>query len=267
MKAAVSFSGGVDSTYAIWKILTTTQDDVMAVVFDTDDLTPEDYETNDIRLFPKGKTLASTLAKAQPIVDWFAANLRPIELVIVPVELPKLIPDWPNTPETYFTNWAVEKVNVNELDRIIISHEKENDGNANRGSRGREGPASWLAHDLFVANATRGSVEFPLIESDYHHGVAMSELPANLMALAGSCNSDREDCTCFKCSKMKFFEREVQAGKTMSEIADYVMSKSLQSSGQWLTMKAWLGTEGIGYIPSIDFPEKDVPTWPSSVFK
>ncbi len=230
-------------------------------------LTPEDYETNDIRLFAKGKSLASTLAKAQPIVDWFAANLRPIELVIVPVELPKLIPDWPNTPETYFTNWAVEKVNLNELDRIIITHEKENDGNANRGPRGKEGPGSWLAHDLFVANATRGSVEFPLIEADYHHGVAISEMPTDLLALVTSCNSQNDPCFCFKCSKRRFFARQLESGKTMPEIAEYVRQKSALPNGNWLTMKTWLGDEGVGYTPSINFPERDMPTWPSSVFK
>jgi hypothetical protein len=267
MKAAVAFSGGLDSTYAIWKILTTTQDSVTAVIFDLDGLLPEDYETYDIRIFLRNAKLESSLAKVQPILDWFAANLRPVNLAVVPITPDKLIHEHPNTPETYFTDWGVGLVNAGDLDRIIITHEKENDGNANRGRFGKEGPGSWLAYDRFMLNATRGSLEFPLLDSDYHHGVAMAEIPHDLMALVSSCNSGRENCTCFKCSKMKFFERELQAGKTTSEISNYIMSKSLQPNGRWLTMKTWLGEEDIGYIPSMIFEEKDMPTWPSSVFK
>ena len=265
MKTIIAASGGVDSTYALWKTLTSTQDDVTAVTLNFNGITPEIKQQYDVRGI-SGIKGSSRSARVSLITDWLRQNVRDFTSVTVNV-LPDLMDKGlPNSPQTMLVNWAVPKINAGEADRIVSSAERENDGYANCGTvSGRMGGAA-AAKSVFVQKATRGEIDFMLLDPAYSHAVAMSEMPAILVDLTRSCDRNIEvPCgVCMKCSKRKFFAEALASGKTATEVTQYVIDKSTPQPGRWRSMKYWLAEE----VPTCDRPASsetwDTPSWPTS---
>jgi tRNA(Met) C34 N-acetyltransferase TmcA len=71
MKTVLTFSGGIDSTYVLWKLLSETQDEITAIFISSDNLSPADFSRYDLRAF-RGSSQATADASAQ----WLQSNVR-----------------------------------------------------------------------------------------------------------------------------------------------------------------------------------------------
>lgn len=271
MKTIIGNSGGLDSTYALWKLLTTTNDDVTVVLLNTDDLTGEVMRKFDVRSFNSAQSNSSRAARVRSIVNWLSTNVRPCTLSEVRLDATVLRRgvEYPNNPQTIIVDWAVQKINAGEADKVVVTTERENDGFSNGGTIASRAPGAIAAKDRFVADATRGELSFILLDMNYHQGVAIRELPAELYALTRSCDSPApEPCgVCFKCSKRKFFAEAISQGKTDEEIRSYVALKSELPNNRWRSMKFWIAED----VPTCAYQSVDktwdMLVWPQSVNK
>lgn len=271
MRTIIGNSGGLDSTYALWKILSTTDDEVTVVLLNTDGLTNEVVRKFDVRSFNSEQPSKRRGVRVQSIVEWLSQNVRPCTLVEAQIE-PSLLRrgiEHPNNPQTIIVDWAIQRINAGLADRVIVTTERENDGYSNGGTIGSRAPGALAAHDRFVSDATRGQLSFLLLDMNYHQGVAIRELPPELFALTRSCDrAEYYPCeVCFKCSKRKFFAEAIARGETDEQIKQKVASKSELPDGRWRTMKHWIAEEVPTCItPPID-KTWDMPVWPSSIDK
>ena len=205
MRTIIGNSGGLDSTYALWKLLSTTDDEVTVVVLNTNTLTQQIRDKFDVRSFNSAENGIGRSQRVQNILNWLAANVRPCTVVNVDLDenvLRRGI-DYPNNPQTAIVEWAIAKINAGEADKVIVTTERENDGYSNGGTITTRAPGAIAAKNLFVEFATRGEISFMLLDSGYHQGVALREMPQALIDLTHSCDvQGSEPCgVCFKCSK------------------------------------------------------------------
>jgi len=273
-RTLIGLSGGLDSTYTLYKTLTETNDEVTALIIS---FNRTSYNKSILMDVESKEEYEGKIRNIKKIVGWLKANVRDFTLVEHEYDPDLLIRSQIDTPGVgpvvYIVMHAVEKINRNELDKIVLSNEKENDGF--NYSRHGHTPGAKRALDFFKSKAKRGSITFPLIEMNYHQGNAISELPKELYAMTRSCSDadyDSEPCgICFKCSKRKFFAEMIDQGKSMEEIADYVYQKSMKPNGKWRSMKVWLFDEVSTYKrfnknhtrPLLDY-EVNPPVYPES---
>jgi hypothetical protein len=270
MKTIIGNSGGLDSTYALWKLLSSTNDEVTVVLLNTDDLTLKIKTKFDVRSFNSSQSNEGRANRVRSIVEWLSINVRPCTLANIDIDssILKRGIEYPNNPQTIIVDWAINKINANLADKVIVTTEFENDGFSNGGTILTRAPGALAARDRFVNNSTRGQLSFMLLDMDYHQGVATREIPAELFSLTRSCDSpEPEPCgVCFKCSKRKFFAEAITAGKSDDEIRMYISLKSKLPDGRWMTMKNWLKDDVSTYVGGGN-KTWDMPVWPSSVYK
>jgi len=252
-KTAIGLSGGLDSAYALWKILSTTNEEVTAYIIKMEVMVGnkeihEKYKQKLFNGFMFPLSVELERAKVQNsnnIANWLKTNVRDFNVVEVDfdVELLNDYGDYKRSPPTYLLKLVLDKLNSGEIDKLVIPHEKENDGHSSWSQTGKIA-ASKAAYDMFVKHATRGTISFPLLDYNYHQGYAFSEMPQELIDLTNSCEISDPACgVCFKCSKRKFFLRCIADGMTMQGIADFIDSKYYQVPDKWMSMKVWLHQE------------------------
>ena len=270
MKTIIGNSGGLDSTYALWKLLSSTADEVTVVLLNTDDLTPQIKTKYDVRSFNSNQPNDGRLTRVRTIVEWLSANVRSCTLVEVNIDASVLKRgiEYPNNPQTIIVDWAIGKINANLADKVIVTTERENDGFSNGGTITTRAPGALAARDRFVTDATRGQLSFMLLDMSYHQGIATREMPAELFALTRSCDSPApEPCgVCFKCSKRKFFAEAIADGKSDDQIRAHIATKSELPDSRWMTMKNWLKDDVSSYVGGGD-RTWNMPVWPSSIDK
>lgn len=188
MRTIIGNSGGLDSTYALWKLLSTTNDEVTVVVLNTGTMTKQVKNRFDVRSFNSLGDSNSRSQRVQNILNWLSANVRPCTVVNVDLDenvLRRGI-DYPNNPQTAIVEWAIAKINTGEADKVIVTTERENDGYSNGGTITTRAPGAIAAKNLFVEFAARGEISFMLLDSGYHQGVALREMPQALIDLTHS---------------------------------------------------------------------------------
>ena len=256
MKTLLSISGGVDSTYLLWKILTETTDEVVAINVDVASITQQLKLKYDIRAFNNED--AKNANKIKLIIEWLKANVRDFTFISEPINEAYLSRDmsYPNSPSVYFTRYSLNKINTNIADRLCISHEWENDGLANGGTVGKNrSTGSIIAKEIFIKGATRGSIEFSLLDMDYNHSYALSELPSELYDIIVL----NEAKSSLKYLKRQWFKDRLAEGKTPKEIGDIAKAKCVLPNGKWHSMKLWVN----GIEPN-ENNTWDIPKWPTS---
>lgn len=258
MKTFVSFSGGMDSTYLLWKLLSETTDEIIALNLDVDNTDPYIVRKYGLRAFTHEGGSSAHADKIHNIAQYLKTNVRDFTLVKEPISVEFLSRDInsPNNPPGYLTRYAVQKINNGEIDRFCCSNEWENDGHAHGGTIGRNRrPGAWVAREIFEATATRGSIEFTLLDMDYNQSYALAEMPKELIDMIRYPKSKNE----FKNTKVSWFKRQLNEGKTPAEIGAMAKAKCMLPNGKWHSMKSWINDEE----PN-DSNTWDVPTWPSS---
>jgi 7-cyano-7-deazaguanine synthase in queuosine biosynthesis len=282
MRTSIPISGGLDSTYALWKLLTETSDSIEAVYIDMKDINAQKAAELKTSGFCRNISKEETelrFSRVEKIVEWCNKNIRPFTFIkhIYDVNLIDL--NYANEPAVYLVGLYIDKINNNLHDKIVIPYEQENDGHGSNERQPDFGKVrtsgSTKAKKRFLDQAKRGEINFMLLDMNYHQGYAFKEMPEDLLKLTRSCDEPeshtRECGVCFKCSKRKFFKQKIEKNESLTEIWDYVQKKSNRKNNKWLSMKSWLATEVSTYryfISAVDrIPEKierDKPEWPTS---
>lgn len=257
MKSFVSLSGGIDSTYLLWKLLAETSDEVTAFHIDLTNVDHSFKIKYDTRSFDFHLTEDATSKVVNSIVAWLKQNVRDFTFLSEPMNEQYLVPDWnvPNNPPAYILRYAIDKINSNQIDRVCLSSEWENDGGANGGTVTTRRTGAWVAHEFFLEKATRGRIDFTLLDMDYNQSFALAEMPQALQNIILSSRSEEH----YKSIKTKYFQELLAEGKTPKECGDIAKARCILSNGKWLSMKHWLTNSD-----ATDKDAWDMPTWPTS---
>jgi hypothetical protein len=258
MKTLVPFTGGMDSTYLLWKLLTETSDEITAVNFDIGNTDPYLRGKYNLRSFTPEDFRLEQADRVINIAIWLKQNVRDFTFVKEPISKDFLAKDLalPNNTAGYFARYAIPKINNGDFDRMCLSHEWDNDGLSNGGTIGTmRRPGAWVAHELFVANATRGSIDFTLLDMNYNQAYALSEMPKHLVDLVRY----PKIANPLKAKKTSWFKGRLNEGKTPAQAGDIAKAKCTLPNGKWFSMRYWV--EG---LEPTDQNTWDVPTWPSS---
>jgi hypothetical protein len=258
MRTLVPLTGGMDSTYLLWKLLSQTQDEITAINLDFGNTDPDLRRKYDLRAFSPEDWTFGHSDKPQLVAAWLKTNVRNFTTVTEPMTVEFMSKDinFPNNPPGYLARYAVKKINNNEFDRLCLANEWENDGAANGGTIGRtRRPGAWVAYDVFVATAQRGSLDFTLLDMNYNQAYALAEMPKELIDLVRY----PKTLNLAKASKVSWFKRQLNEGKTPAEAGDIAKAKCTLPNGKWHSMKSWVN----GQEPT-DSNTWDMPTWPSS---
>jgi hypothetical protein len=254
MKTILSLSGGLDSTYLLWKLLSETSDEITAVFIDVSNADHRIRQKYDIRGFTFEESGGEFGDKVQAIVDWLKTNVRDFTFIVEPVDVNYLTRgiSSPNNPPAYLTRYAVPKINDGTYDRLCLSNEWGNDGFSNGGTTTVRRVGAWVAHDIFAEQATRGRLDFTLLDMDYNQAYAISEMPPSLYDLFKP-DGGR------KSTKREWFKSQLDSGMSPKEVGDFAKSKCMLPDGKWHSINFWV--VGISAEQSQTW---DMPTWPSS---
>jgi len=254
MKTIIPLSGGLDSTYALWKLLSETSDEVTALFVNMDNFDTAWNLRYDLRGFSGGDdpTLAFT------VFEWLKQNVRTFTLLNHSFDTNNLVRGFgkTNNPQVYATRYAIPKINEGEYDRISFAVEKENDGWSNGGTINFRRPGSIAAREIFVATAQRGSIDFPLVTSNYTQANALFELPKPLLDIIIAYS---ENDTSFKYKKKQWLKSLLNEGKTTEEIYGIWYSKCTVYPDKWFSMKYWIND-----VEPTEQNTWSMPEWPTS---
>jgi 7-cyano-7-deazaguanine synthase in queuosine biosynthesis len=273
MKSLLLISGGVDSTYCLWKELSTTSNDVTAVFLNSRNNDNLNKATN-LSAFCGGPINKANEISCNNIVDWLRKNVRDFNFINHQIDNSyfKKNASSSDNPLTYAVRYFINDLNNGIYDQFIFSYEKENDGYANGGNvNGVRQAASMPALIEFKELAKRGSIMFPLIDNDYCQSFANKELPSDLFNFTISCEKTPTGSNpynfcgiCKRCSKRKFLKMQEDLGKTPEQIRDFMKQQTFLSNGKYWSFKNWIQL----YVPDADTPLVydywDVPQWPNS---
>jgi 7-cyano-7-deazaguanine synthase in queuosine biosynthesis len=266
-KSLVLFSGGLDSTYVLYKLLSETDDEVTAITFQ------RDYDSELYVAYPplNFTRLPKLIAELKKI-----RNFNHIMKTVTEEEMN------PNTDHTYtyFISYAAPFLNDGTYDRIVTGRTAEQwdkkvqvaDFKTIDGS-----PTNVAATRLFRNIVTRGEVWNPLQKNVWHENFnkwhAFYYLPQNLYRLTFSCNrpiavdygKDIQACgNCYKCLWDEKVEELISLGFTATMIDEWRKNKAYYYGSEnpshkiYAPMRIWLPIEiGHGNIyREIDTLEK-----------
>jgi hypothetical protein len=255
MKTFVSLSGGMDSTYLLWRLLSETTDEITALHVDLSGLDVRTRIKYDIRSFAFEEDGEAARAKIDAITAWLKVNVRDFNLIVEPISTDYMVRGvgFPNNPPAYITRYAVQHINAETYDRLCLSNEWENDGFSNGGTVTHRRSGAWIAHEIFVSEAQRGRIDFTLLDMEYTQAYALAEMPRGLIDLVW----DRRGGS--KSMKRFYLEGLLLDGKTPAEASAIAKAKCMLPDNKWHSMRHWLG----GQEPT-EATTWDMPTWPSS---
>ena len=254
-KSLVLFSGGLDSTYVLYKMLSETDDEITAVTFQRD-YDSELYVAYPPLNFVRLPTLIEELRKIR--------NFNHNMITVTEEEMN------PNTDHTYtyFISYAAPFLNNGTYDRIVTGRTTEqmdkfvkiSDEKIIKGS-----PTNIAATRLWRNIVTRGEVWNPLQKDIWHTNFnklhAFYYLPENLYKLTLSCNrplavehethgSWNKSCgQCYKCLWDEKVADLISQGYDAEMIDNWRKDKAYyygsrkENAHVWAPMRIWLPIE------------------------
>jgi 7-cyano-7-deazaguanine synthase in queuosine biosynthesis len=266
-KSLVLFSGGLDSTYVLYKMLSETDDEITAITFQ------RDYDSELYVAYPP-----LNFVRLPKLIEELR-KIRNFNHSIKTVTEEEMNPNTDHT-YTYFISYAAPFLNDGTYDRIVTGRTAEqwnkfvkvSDEKIIKGS-----PTNIAATRLWRNTVTRGEVWNPLQNNawhtDFNRWHVNYYLPSNLYKLTLSCNRPisvddgtwNKSCgQCYKCLWDEKVTELIELGFT-SEMIDnwrkdkaYYYGSRRAESPIWAPMRIWLPIEmGKGNIyRGIDTLEK-----------
>jgi 7-cyano-7-deazaguanine synthase in queuosine biosynthesis len=230
MKTLLAFSGGLDSTYVLWKLLNTTDDEITTL-------------TIDFRLSPIAKDVDVELCGYQEfasrrIVSWLKENVR--EFKHIEKHAFDMLSD--EEESVYFIRRAVPWLNDGHYDRICVGLQYDEMGldilAKNPGSR-RGTVRTRVMNNVFSA-AHRGELWVPLDTWREAKPHAVAKLPRELFDLVVTCkqptigdNNNIKNCgKCFRCLYVEKIQVMLSQGMSPDEILQWCIDERLKT-GVW----------------------------------
>jgi 7-cyano-7-deazaguanine synthase in queuosine biosynthesis len=258
MKTLVAFSGGTDSTYVMYKLLTETDDEVTAILFKKDEIT-------------EVLNLAPNLSYTNvPYVLEELRKIRPFKFIEHFIQS-KNQDNETKHYYTYFIKYAAPFLNDGTYDRIVTARtwEQYNQNIFNSNLKGSM--AEIAAKRLFQREVTRGYIWNPLVTHDFHQNFNKAHvflnLPENLMKYVNSCvspdikNDMAVSCgRCYKClfnAKVRSF---LAVGHSPDRIQKWTETKCYEyggDSGLSAPIRKWIKIEHMDDPVQRYFMKKD----------
>jgi 7-cyano-7-deazaguanine synthase in queuosine biosynthesis len=231
MKTLLSFSGGLDSTYVLWNLLTKTDEEVTAVFIDYRFLSSGiDIESY---LIPYGEMAADN------VVSWLKHNAREFRYI------KKLMYSVKDDEENIlnFIRYAAPMVNDETYDKLAIGLQYEESGiehladnpGENRGTERRA-----KITKLFSEQCDRGEIQLPLADWKEGKPHAIANMPSDLIDLVLTCkdpsvghNNNLVNCgKCFRCLWVEKIQTMLTTGMTADQIQDWRIHEGIKT-GTW----------------------------------
>jgi hypothetical protein len=230
MKTVLLFTGGFDSTYLAYKILTDTSDELSLYVMKAERFSPynPDWAATPY-MFNNISAVISELKK-----------IRKFEVIEETVDVNQITFDIDN-PNSYAVYKLIPKINDGTYDRIATGHSY--DHCSMRYFKYLDMPGvggDKMAKKLFENTAKRGSLWFPFITHDIHKNYgkyhAIKNLPENLKSKTISCLSATSTSSgpcgrCGKCEINNVTKNFMSKGYTSDDIQSWMEEKSLEYGG------------------------------------
>lgn len=200
MKTLMLFSGGADSAYIAYKILTETTNELTALTF----VNSDDFS---VAWTPRRRFLMR--------IDNLFAELKKIRdftVIKKPVLSTEIHPENDN-PYLYGIEWAADAINNGTYDEYVTGRTWEQQNQSLfKGSTVKGTPTYFASVNLWNKLVTRGRMYDPLVDNSYHVGFnrwhILKYLPPNIRQYTISCHNPRfnaeatdvvECGTCYKC--------------------------------------------------------------------
>ena len=242
-RTLLSFSGGIDSTYIAWKILTETDDELTCLFLHVPDREGMLFQ-GDTFLYEQSLILVEELKKIRDF-KFIMKQCRKDEIT-----------DELNCFYTFFINFAAPYLNNNIFDRIVTGHSWEQAGQKILKNYDRS-PVSIAGERLFNKLVTRGELWNPLATHDYVQNYskahAITQLPKEILEKSFSCSFPFKDsknnlkpCNiCYKCLWNIHINNMLESGKTPEEIDIYRIQTAYEYGGGELMapLKYWIYLE------------------------
>jgi len=205
-KTCISITGGVDSTYLLYKTLSETQDEVTAFHIDFTELTPE----------VQSALLEKTFS--QNVVNWLKTNVRDFTFENI-VAVSKEDMRYYSTKESLKQG---QKYLENGFDKFLISRTYEDIGRSSTGN---------MAFISTLKDTFSNKVFTPLKDLKQGKPHAIVNLPKNLYNIILKCGKCVEEngvfipcgkCE-FKCKYVSFCENMLSMGWSADKVLDYYM--------------------------------------------
>jgi hypothetical protein len=220
IKTLVLFSGGMDSTFVMYKLLSETDDKVTAVLFET-----ADGSTN--------KISSPKIQNGHVInVVYELKKIRDFDFIVKKVSDDDYEEEVMNHYYTYLVAYSAPFLNDGTYDRVSTGRTWEQ-YNKKLAYDGRIGnPSAFAAERLFRKLARRGSLWNPLVTHDFCQSFnrwhAFTFLPESLRSKTFSCNSpvitdDKvEPCKeCYKCLWDELVLTLIENGMNANQIEEF----------------------------------------------
>lgn len=229
MKTLLGFSGGLDSTYLLHRLLTMTDDEVVCFWMD---LTHIERVTAVGRVPYYNDLLPAERIIAPRVIGWMGKNVRPVAFEVVKGVIYEAEPD--DFPKGSSRGWrvipmlkcAARQVVAGSFDRFVYGKSPENIRTPNQPARDR-----WY-QEWWAKAAPKTTFETPLIELWHGRPHALASLPADVQALMLTCNDprfvDMEPMACNACEKcmLTFESRRLLAnGCDPDAILDFLLRR------------------------------------------
>lgn len=235
----VLFSGGADSSYLAYKLLTETTDNITLLAIAT----------------KKGRGQALPLKKAAMLKN-VITELKKIRDFNFKLE----VIDQSDIPSFTFDlkhNFAVylykDRFNSGEFDNFITgSSFEQNDGWFYKNNVMRGIPSYTEAKYIFETLCTRGNFLAPFVTNDYHENYSrydlMKHIPDNIRRCTVACLSDTSE-NCGVCSKCLFDKKATEAiakGWTSANFTEWRRERSQYyggGNGRDVSAQSWIFVE------------------------
>lgn len=229
-KTLITLSGGLDSTYIAWRLLSTTTDDITAHHYDQSMLTDAGRPTFQ-------SNLATWQEKANVnIISWFDKNIRPLNYTRQTVKNDEIIMS-DMSASIHMLKDTARKVLTGEFDLIYFGYGQRRMTLPNFVTR-NESPLLLTGPNGIYRNAFASvagdslALKFPILDWATNVAMILEELPADLYALTDSCTKplgltdDGLAVRCGACVKC-----------IVQDIARFKLDDGLPASefGQWLS--------------------------------
>ena len=205
-KTLVCLSGGLDSTYVLWKTLSTTDDEITAVFFDASHVT--ESGSGSIAASKAERAYNASLSPyyqkaARNVVNWCSSNIRPVTF---------LVKNFKNMAEsdsvfTHMIKSCASMINSGEYDRLLMGMGPAIVNEPSSHNTPKLTSENGVYQKAFNGVSGRGTIEYPIKQTNANALVIIQNLPTALYDLTLSCRTPKIDeagnhteCgTCRKC--------------------------------------------------------------------
>jgi 7-cyano-7-deazaguanine synthase in queuosine biosynthesis len=248
-KTLVPFSGGIDSTYILWKLLTETDDEVTAMYLNEEHYYGNIFGDKSSIQYQRSLNLVDELRKIRDF-RYIKHNVRQNDIT-----------DEIQNKMLIIIQCAAPFINDGSYDRIASGSSYE-DKRQKVVEHLEYTPMYYAEHRLFERLCNRGEYWQPLVHGEWHikynRSHAMVNLPSHILSMTTGCNKpiiENEtdefiECEkCYKCNMKRKYNELLSQGMTCDEITDWKFKKCYEYGGGKLMVSAskWIFLEtGIG---------------------